>query len=160
MVAIPPHKIIAQNKSARFEYEIIEVLEAGIVLIGSEVKSVRLGRASINESFAGEMASEGDSAIYLFNANINVYEQAATFGHEARRPRKLLLHTREVKKWLGAVRRKGLTIVPLCMYYNPKGKIKVEIALARGKKLHDKRETMKQRDWARDKARILKSKNH
>jgi SsrA-binding protein len=159
MVPIPPHKIIAQNKRARFEYEILEVYEAGIVLMGSEIKSIRLGQSSINESFCGEMASDGDTAVYLFNANVNIYDQASHFGHEPRRPRKLLLHKRQINKLLGGVRRKGLTIVPLCMYFNPKGRIKVEIGLAKGKKLHDKRQTIKDRDWSRDKARILKNNN-
>jgi SsrA-binding protein len=151
-------KLIAQHKRARYDYEILETLEAGIVLMGSEVKSMRIGKASINEAYAGEMADD-PSAIYLFNANIAEYSFANRFGHEAKRPRKLLLKAREVKKLLGNIRKKGYTVVPLRMYFNAYGKVKLQIGMARGKNVVDKRETIKERDWNRDKARILRDNN-
>lgn len=151
-------KLIAQHKRARYDYEIIESLEAGIVLLGSEVKSLRFGKTSINEAYAGEMADD-PSAIYLFNANISEYNNANKFGHEAKRPRKLLLKTREVKRLLGNVRKKGYTLIPLRLYFNQFGKVKLEIALGRGKNVVDKRETIKERDWNREKSRILKGDN-
>lgn len=151
-------KLIAQHKRARYDYEILETLEAGIVLLGSEVKSMRMGKTSINEAYAGEMADD-PSAIYLFNANITEYAFANRFSHEAKRPRKLLLKTREVKKLLGNIRKKGYTVVPLRLYFNAFGKAKLEIAMARGKNVVDKRETIKERDWNRDKARILRDNN-
>ncbi len=153
MASPSAYRVVAQNRRARFDYDISETFEAGILLSGSEVKSLRAGKSSINESFAGEMSGE----IYLFNANIPEYLEANRFNHEPRRPRKLLLHKRQVQKLLGAIRRKGMTIVPLQLYFNAKGRAKVEIGLARGKKTVDKRETIKQRDWERDKARILKN---
>lgn len=146
-------KNIANNKRARFDYQFVEVIEAGIMLMGSELKSIRIGKVSINEAYAGEM----DNSIYLFNANISEYPQAKFFNHEPKRPRKLLLHKRQENKLLGALRKKGLTIVPVSMYFNEKGRVKVEIALAQGKKNHDKRETIKERDWQREKSRILKN---
>ncbi|CAO4838616.1 MAG: SsrA-binding protein [Holosporales bacterium] len=145
-------RIIAQNKRARYDYHFLDVLEAGLILTGSEVKSIRLGRISINEAYAGEM----DGHIYLINAMIQEYPQAKHFNHEPKRPRKLLLHRRQENKWLGAVRKKGVTLVPVSIYYNKKGRIKLEIALAQGKQNADKRETIKERDWNREKARILK----
>jgi SsrA-binding protein len=145
-------RIVAQNRRARFDYSIIEEIEAGIVLTGSEVKSLRGGRASINETYAGEMQGE----IFLFNANIPIYEQANQFNHEPKRPRKLLLHKRQVNKWIGAIQRKGMTLVALSVYFNNKGRAKVALALAKGKNTVDKRETIKERDWSRDKARILR----
>jgi SsrA-binding protein len=148
------HRIVALNRRARFDYEIVETLEAGIILTGSEVKSLRAGKASINESFAGEMEGE----LYLFNANIPEYTEANRFNHEPRRPRKLLVRKKQLNKFLGAVRRKGMTIVPLSIYFNEKGRAKVDIGLARGKKTVDKRETIKERDWQRDKARLLRDK--
>ncbi len=151
---------LAQNKRARFDYEILETLEAGIVLTGSEVKSLRRGRSSINESHAGEMTIDASTAIYLFNANIAVYEQASVFGHEARRPRKLLMHKKEMNKLLGAIRRKGLTVVPISMYFNTRGIVKVQIGLARGRKNVDKREMIKDRDWQKQKSRELKNFNN
>lgn len=151
-------KLIAQHKRARYDYEIIESLEAGIVLLGSEVKSLRFGKTSINEAYAGEMADD-PSAIYLFNANISEYNNANKFGHEAKRPRKLLLKTREAKRLLGNVRKKGYTLIPLRLYFNQFGKVKLEIALGRGKNVVDKRETIKERDWNREKSRILKGDN-
>lgn len=151
-------KLIAQHKRARYDYEILETLEAGIMLLGSEVKSMRIGKASINEAYAGEMADD-PSAFYLFNADIAEYTFANRFGHEAKRPRKLLLKTREVKKLVGNIRKKGYTIVPLRLYFNEFGKVKLQIAMAKGKNTVDKRETIKERDWNRDKSRILRDNN-
>ncbi|MBX3456779.1 MAG: SsrA-binding protein SmpB [Candidatus Paracaedibacteraceae bacterium] len=146
------HRYAAQNRRARFDYFIIEEMEAGIVLTGSEVKSLRAGRASINETYAGEMNGE----IFLFNANLPVYEQANQFNHEPKRPRKLLLHKRQVNKLIGAIQRKGMTLVALSVYFNDKGRAKVQLGLAKGKNVVDKRETIKERDWNREKSRILK----
>ncbi|WP_032112724.1 SsrA-binding protein SmpB [Candidatus Paracaedibacter symbiosus] len=146
------HRIVAQNRRARFDYFILEEFEAGIMLVGSEVKSLRSGKASINESHAGEMKGE----LYLFNANIPEYTQANSFNHEAKRPRKLLLRYREIQKLIGAIQRKGMTIVPLSVYFNTKGLAKVALGLAKGKNVVDKRETIKERDWQRDKSRILR----
>ncbi len=148
------YKIAAQNKRARFDYLIIEELEVGIVLTGSEVKSIRQGKVSIGESYAGEMEGE----LYLFNANILEYSQASHFNHEPKRPRKLLLHKRERNKFLNAIRKKGLTIIPLVMYFNHKGKIKLKIALGKGKNTVDKRDSIKDRDWKRDRDRLLKER--
>jgi SsrA-binding protein len=148
------YRVVAQNRRARFEYEIVETLEVGIILTGSEVKSLRLGTSSINESFAGEMEGE----IFLFNANIPEYLQANRFNHEPKRPRKLLMRKRQLNKFLGAIRRKGLTLVPLKLYFNAKGRAKVELGLGRGKRTVDKRNTLKDRDWQRDKARLLRNK--
>lgn len=150
----PNYKIAAENRKARFNYEIGETFEAGIMLSGTEVKSLRGGKATIAESYAGEKNGE----IFLVNAYIPEYLQANQFNHETRRPRKLLLHKREVNKLLGAVQRDGMTIVPLKIYFNDRGRAKVELALARGKKLHDKRETEKARDWSREKGRLLRDK--
>lgn len=151
-------KLIAQHKRARYDYEILESLEAGIMLLGSEVKSLRFGKTSINEAYAGEMADD-PTAIYLFNANISEYNNADKFGHDPKRPRKLLLKAREVKRLLGNVRKKGYTIVPLRFYFNQFGKAKLEIGLGRGKNLVDKRETIKERDWNREKSRVLRDNN-
>jgi SsrA-binding protein len=148
------YRVVAQNRRARFDYEILETLEVGIMLTGSEVKSLRLGTSSINESFAGEMEGE----IFLFNANIPEYLQANRFNHEPKRPRKLLMRKNQLNKFLTAIRRKGLTLVPLKLYFNAKGKAKVELGLGRGKKSVDKRSTIKERDWQRDKARLMRSK--
>ena len=135
-------KLVADNRKARFNYAIGEVFEAGIALTGSEVKSLRSGRANIAESFAGAR----DGELWLFNANISEYKQAGRDNHAPKRARKLLLHKRQINKLIGAVEREGMTVVPLKMYFNEKGRAKVEIALARGKKLHDKRETERKRD--------------
>lgn len=147
-------RMAAQNRRARFDYEIIETLEVGIMLTGSEVKSLRAGKASINEAFAGEM----EGALYLFNANIPEYVEANQFNHEPKRPRKLLLRKKQIVKFLNGIQRKGLTIVPLSIYFNEKGRAKVNIGLARGKKTVDKRHTLKERDWQRDKARVMRDK--
>lgn len=147
-------KTVADNRKARFHYEIGETYEAGIALTGTEVKSLRGGKAMIAESYAGEMGGE----LYLFNAHIPEYLQANRFNHEIRRPRKLLLHKRQVNKLMGAVQREGMALIPLRIYFNDKGRAKLELALARGKKLHDKRETEKKRDWERDRARLMREK--
>jgi SsrA-binding protein len=147
-------KMAAQNRKARFEYFIEETYEAGIMLAGSEIKSVRLGKASIIDAHAGEINGE----LYLLNANIPEYSNATMFSHEPKRPRKLLLHKKEIKKLLGKIRTKGLTLVALSIYFNEKKRAKVELALARGKKLHDKRDTDKNRDWDREKGRVMRDK--
>lgn len=145
-------KIIAQNRKARFNYAIQDTFEAGIVLCGSEVKSLRTGKSNIAESFAVENHGE----LFLHNSYIAEYEGANRFNHESRRPRKLLLKKRELNKLIGAIKRKGITIVPLSLYFNKKGKVKVELAIAQGKEKADKRATIKEREWQRDKARIFK----
>ena len=148
------HKTIADNRRARFNYEIGETFEAGIALTGSEVKSLRQGRATIAESYADTR----DGELWLVNANIPEYLQAGRFNHAPKRPRKLLLHRRQIDKLAGGVERDGMTIVPLRMYFNERGRAKIELALARGKKLHDKRETEKKRSWDREKGRLLRMK--
>ncbi|HKR89520.1 MAG TPA: SsrA-binding protein SmpB [Phenylobacterium sp.] len=145
-------KTIAENRRARFDYFLEQTFEAGLALTGSEVKSLRNGRANIAESYA---AVEGDE-IVLVNADIPPYAQANRFNHEPRRPRKLLLHRKEISRLIGAVQREGRTIVPTRLYWNDKGMAKLELAVAKGKKAHDKRETVAERDWQRDKARLLK----
>jgi SsrA-binding protein len=149
-----PQKVVADNRRARFNYEIGEVFEAGIALMGSEVKSLRQGRATIAEAYADTRAGE----LWLVNANIPEYLQASRFNHAPKRPRKLLLHRGQIDKLASGVERDGMTIVPLKMYFNEKGRAKIEVALARGKKLHDKRETEKKRDWDREKSRLLRMK--
>ncbi|MDP2260244.1 MAG: SsrA-binding protein SmpB [Caulobacter sp.] len=145
-------KLIAENRRARYDYFIEDVVEAGIMLTGTEVKSLRNGRANIAESYA---AVEGD-AIILVNADIPPYAGGNRFNHEPRRHRKLLLHRKEIGKLIGAVQREGRTIIPLKLYWNEKGIAKLEIGLAKGKKTHDKREATAERDWQRDKARLMK----
>ncbi|MDO9473845.1 MAG: SsrA-binding protein SmpB [Caulobacter sp.] len=145
-------KLIAENRRARYDYFIEDVVEAGIMLTGTEVKSLRNGRANIAESYA---AVEGD-AIILVNADIPPYSGGNRFNHEPRRHRKLLLHRKEIGKLIGAVQREGRTIIPLKLYWNEKGIAKLEIGLAKGKKTHDKREATAERDWQRDKARLMK----
>ena len=150
----PKFKVVADNRKARFNYEIGETFEAGIVLTGSEVKSLRAGKATIAEAYAD--ARGGD--IWLINANIPEYLQAHRFNHAPKRARKLLLHQRQINRLAGAVEREGMTIVPLKLYFNDKGRAKLEIALARGKKLHDKRETEKKRSWERERGRLMRQK--
>jgi SsrA-binding protein len=147
-------KLIAENRRARFDYFIEDTVEAGLMLTGTEVKSLRNGRANIAESYA---AVEGNEII-LVNADIPPYNQANRFNHEPRRPRKLLLHRKQIDKLIGAVQREGRTIIPTKLYWNDKGMAKLEVGLAKGKKLHDKRETAAERDWQRDKARLLRDK--
>jgi SsrA-binding protein len=149
-----PFKIIAENRKARFNYEIGEVVEAGIALTGTEVKSLRQGKATIAESYADAKGGE----IWLVNSNIPEYLQASRFNHAPKRPRKLLLHRRQIDKLAAAVDREGMTIVPLKMFFNDKGRAKIEIALGRGKKLHDKRETEKKRSWERERGRLMRLK--
>ncbi len=149
-----PSRTAAVNRRARFNFEIGQVFEAGIALSGTEVKSLREGRSSIADAYAGERNGE----MWLYNAYIPEYLQANRFNHETRRPRKLLLHKREIGRLVGAVDREGMTVVPLKIYFNDRGRAKVELAVARGKKLHDKRETSKQRDWGREKARLMREK--
>ncbi len=146
--------IIADNRKARFNYEIGEVLEAGIALSGTEVKSLRQSKANIAESYVSPEAGE----IWLINAYIPEYQKASRFNHQPRRPRKLLLHKREIARLIVAAQQQGMTIVPLKLYFNDRGVAKVEIALARGKKIHDKRETEKKRDWQREKARLMRER--
>jgi SsrA-binding protein len=152
--ADPNFKVVADNRKARFNYAIGETFEAGIALTGTEVKSLREGKATIAESFA----SARDGELWLLNANIPEYLQASRFNHAPKRPRKLLLHARQVHKLIGAVEREGMTVVPLKLYFNEKGRAKVEIALARGKHMHDKRETEKKRSWERDRARVMRER--
>lgn len=144
----------AVNRRARFNFEIGQVFEAGIALTGTEVKSLRQGQSNIADSYAGEKGGE----LWLFNAYIPEYLQANRFNHETRRPRKLLLHRREISRLIGAVEREGMTLVPLKLYFNDRGRAKVELAVARGKKLHDKRETSKKRDWGREQQRLMREK--
>jgi SsrA-binding protein len=144
---------IAENRRARFDYFVEETFEAGIVLTGTELKSLRLGQCSLNESHAGPKLGE----LFLFNAHIPEYAPAgAHLQHDPKAARKLLLHKREVNKLMGSVQRDGYTIVPLKMYFNDRGRAKVLIGLAKGKKQHDKRDTEKKRDWGRQKAKIMK----
>ena len=143
---------VAENRKARFNYEIQDTYEAGLVLTGTEVKSLREGKANIAESYAAE--EEGE--IWLINSYLPEYLQANRFNHAPRRKRKLLLNKREVKRLIGAVQREGMSLIPLRVYFNDRGRAKLELALAKGKKLHDKRETEKKRDWDRQKARLLK----
>jgi SsrA-binding protein len=144
----------AQNRRARHDYVIEDTLEAGLVLQGSEVKVLRTGQASIAEAYADAQAGE----LFLVNANIPEYQAARHFSHEPRRPRKLLLHRKEMNKLLGAIRREGMTIVPLSIYFNERGRAKVELGLAHGRKKADRRQAEKDRDWQRDKARLMRAR--
>jgi SsrA-binding protein len=147
-------KLVAENRRARFDYFIEDVLEAGIALTGTEVKALRGGRANIAESYA---AVEGRE-IVLVNANIPEYGPANRFNHEPRRPRKLLLHRKQIDKLIGAVQREGRTLAPLRLYFNDKGRVKLELALATGKKAHDKRAVVAERDWKREQGRLMREK--
>ncbi len=147
-------KLVAENRKARFNYDIEEKLEAGIALLGSEVKSLRTGKANIAESYA---ASEGGE-LYLINAHIAEYTQAGRANHEPTRRRKLLVHRREMGRLAGAIKKEGMTLVPLKLYFNARGIAKVELGLGKGKKLHDKRETEKKHDWDRQKGRLMREK--
>lgn len=148
-------RLVAQNKRARHDYLIEDSLEAGLVLTGSEVKSLRKGQGSIKEAYARERGGE----LFLMNGHIPPYEGANLFNHEPKRPRKLLLRRRELAKLLGQIRREGYTVVPLSLYFNERGLAKVELGLARGKRKVDKRQSEKQRDWQREKQRLLRAKN-
>ncbi len=145
-------RIVADNRKARRDYFIDETLEAGLVLVGTEVKSLRGGRANLNDAYAAER----DGEIFLYNAYIPEYTGGNRFNHETRRPRKMLLHRREVSRLIGTLKRGGVTLIPLMLYFNEQGRAKVEIAIGRGKKQHDKRATIKERDWQRQKERLMR----
>jgi SsrA-binding protein len=151
----PEDRFVAQNRKARHDYFIEDTLEAGIVLAGSEVKSLRRGQASIQEAYATERGGE----LWLLNAFVPEYQMAsAKLNHEPRRPRKLLVHRKELNRLLGQVKREGVTIVPLSIYFNERGRAKIQLGLAKGKRKEDKREAEKTRDWQRDKARIMRNR--
>jgi SsrA-binding protein len=147
-------KVVAENRRARFDYAIDEVFEAGLALQGTEVKALRGGEGNIAESYA----EVKDGQVWLINANIPEFSHGNRFNHEPKRPRKLLLSGREINKMHGAVARQGMTLVPLSIYFNSTGRAKVELALAKGKKDHDKREAIKERDWKRDKQRLMRDR--
>jgi len=147
-------KLVAENRRARFDYLIEDTIEAGIQLVGTEVKSLRSGRANIAESYASTDKGE----LWLINATIPEYPPAGQFNHEPRRPRKLLVRSKELKKLAGAVEREGRTLAPLKLYFNARGIAKLEIALAKGKKAHDKRAATKDREWKRQQSRLLRDK--
>ena len=147
-------KVVAENRKARFNYTIEDTIEAGLALTGTEVKSIRSGKTTIAESYADSR----DGEIWLINANIPEYLQANRFNHAPKRPRKLLLHRRQINKLVGAVEREGMTLIPLKLYFNEKGRAKIELALAHGKKLYDKRETQKKRSWERERGRLMRQK--
>ena len=147
-------KVVAENRKARYSYAIDDTLEAGMVLTGSEVKGLRSGKATIAESYA----QVKDGEVSLINAYIPEYGMANRFNHEPKRPRRLLVHRREIAKLAAATQREGMTLVPLRVYFTPRGIAKIELGIAKGKKLHDKRETEKQRDWSREKARLMRDK--
>ncbi len=146
------YKVIAENRRARYDYAIEDDIECGIILMGSEVKSLRIGQSNIAESYA----SVEDGELWLTNSYIAPYEPAKTWGHEPRRRRKLLVKGKELAKLWNATRREGMTIVPLVMYFNDRGLVKLKIAIGKGKKNHDKRESEAKRDWSRQKQRLLK----
>lgn len=150
----PEQRVVADNRKARFSYAIDSTIEAGLMLMGSEVKALRTGKATIAEAYA--RAKDGE--IYLINSYIPEYTMANRFNHEPRRDRKLLVRKTEARRLAQAVQREGMTLVPLRVYFTPRGIAKIELGIAKGKKLHDKRETEKSRDWARDKARLLRSR--
>ncbi len=147
-------KLVAENRRARYDYFLEDTIEAGLSLTGTEVKALRLGRANIAESYASPEGRE----IVLINANIPEYGPANRFNHEPKRPRKLLLHRKQIDKLLGAVQRDGRTIVPLRLYFNDQGRVKLEIALATGKKAHDKRAATAERDWKREQGRLMRDR--
>ena len=147
-------KTVAENRRARFDYAVEDKFEAGLMLQGTEVKALRAGEATIADSYAEVRGGE----VWLVNANIPEFSHGNRFNHEPKRPRKLLLHEREIAKLTGAVERKGMTLVPLSIYFNGRGRAKVELALAKGRQAQDKRDYIKDRDWKRDKARILRER--
>jgi SsrA-binding protein len=150
-----PRRVVADNRQARYNYAIGDKIEAGIMLTGTEVKSLRMGRTNLSDAYAG---AKGDE-IWLYNAFIPEYLQANRFNHETRRPRKLLLHRRQINRLIAAIQREGMTLVPLRLYFNDRGLAKCEIAVAQGKKTHDKRQSIKERDWNREKARLMKARD-
>ena len=147
-------KIVAENRRARYDYYIEQVFEAGIALTGTEVKALRGGEGSIAESYA----EVTDGQVWLINSNVPEFSHGNRFNHEPKRPRKLLLHEREITKMHTGVSREGMTLIPMSVYFNSRGRAKVELALAKGKKLHDKREATKERDWKRDAARLMRDR--
>jgi len=151
---LTPNHIAAQNRKARHDFTIISTYEAGIMLVGTEVKSLRAGKGNISEAYAGPSGDE----IWLFNAYIPEYQSRMPFPHETRRPRKLLLHSREVRKLLGAIAKDGMTLVPLDIHFTERGMAKVNLGLAKGKKDHDRRQAIKEREWNREKARVMRDK--
>lgn len=150
----PPRQVVAQNRKARHNYFIDDVFEAGLMLAGTEVKSLRQGKANIGDAYAADQNGE----IWLYNVNIPEYDSGGYVRHEPKRARKLLLHKREIAKLAGAVQREGVTLVPLAIYFNKRGIAKVELGLARGKKQYDKRETAKKRDWDKARQRLLRER--
>ena len=152
MTTVLPGHIAAQNRRARHDYFIVSELEAGIMLIGTEVKSLRAGKGNVNEAYAGPMKGE----LYLFNSYIPEYQSKMPFPHETRRPRKLLLHKREIARLMMAITKDGMTLVPLDIHFGNRGIAKVLLGLAKGKKMHDKREAIMERDCNRDKARLMR----
>ncbi|MCC7394280.1 MAG: SsrA-binding protein SmpB [Sphingomonadaceae bacterium] len=152
--AFDKKRIVAENRRACYDYALADFYEAGIVLTGTEVKSLRFGEGTIGDSYAEVKGSE----IWLINSHIPEFSHGNRFNHEPRRPRKLLMSAREIRKLYGAVARDGMTLVPLSVYFNARGKAKVELALAKGKKAHDKRDSIKERDWKREQARLLKDR--
>ena len=154
VAAFDKTRVVAENRRARFDFAIDEVFEAGIVLTGTEVKSLRFGEGSIKDSYA----EVKDGQVWLVNSHVPEFSHGNRFNHESRRLRKLLLSAREIRKLHGAVAREGMTLVPLSVYFNSRGKAKVELALAKGKKTHDKRDSIKDRDWKREQGRLLKDR--
>ena len=150
----PENRVVADNRKARHNYFIESTLEAGLQLMGSEVKSLRSGKATIGESYA--QAKDGE--IFLINAYIPEYTMANRFNHEPRRPRKVLVHRAQANRLAQAVQREGMTLIPLRLYFNPRGIAKLELGIARGKKLHDKRQSEKERSWQRDRGRLIRAK--
>ena len=147
-------RVVASNRKARHDYLIEDTYEAGLVLTGTEVKSLRGGKATIGEAYAGPSGND----LMLFNAYIPEYLEANRFNHDTKRPRRLLLHRRQINKLIGATQRQGYTVVPLKIYFNDQGRAKVELGLGKGKQAHDKREAVKERDWQRDRARLLRDR--
>ncbi len=145
-------KVVAENRRARYDYAVEDVYEAGISLTGTEVKSLRFGEGSIAESYA----EVKDGEVWLINASVPEFSHGNRHNHEPKRPRKLLLHEREIGKMFGAVMRQGMTLVPLSIYFNSRGRAKVELAIARGRKAHDKREHEKEKDWKREQGRLMR----
>lgn len=149
------HGVVARNKRATFDYEILEEVEAGLILTGTEVKSLRLGKAQINEAYVGEK----DGGLWLLGASIAAYAGGNRMNHEEKRPRKCLLHKKQEKKLMGEISKKGITLIPLRLYFNNRGLAKLMIGLGKGKREFEKRDTIKQRDWKREQSRIMKDHN-
>ncbi|MFC6789785.1 SsrA-binding protein SmpB [Methylobacterium komagatae] len=150
----PGRRVVADNRAARYHYSIEDTFEAGIALTGTEVKSLRSGKATLGEAYAGPSGTD----LMLFNVFIPEYLEANRFNHDTKRPRRLLLHRRQINKLIGATQRQGYTVVPLKIYFNEQGRAKVELGLGKGKQAHDKREATKERDWKRDQARLLRDR--